>query len=144
MLMSSIFDEMLPQIINCKTAQELWKTLDQTFTSESQARILTICLQLTNAKKGNLSISDYYHQIKNTTATLAVAEQQISDAEFTSYLLGGLGPEYDPFVTSITTRVEPLSYTVWASPRPRILDCKTSSRRLLLSDSQRHSSKPKF
>jgi hypothetical protein len=35
MLMSSISDEMLPQIISCKTAQELWKTLDQTFTSES-------------------------------------------------------------------------------------------------------------
>jgi hypothetical protein len=70
---------------------------------------LTICLQLTNAKKGNLSISDYYHQIKNTTTILAAAGQQISDAEFTSYLLSGLGLEYDSFVTSVATRVEPLS-----------------------------------
>jgi hypothetical protein len=73
---------------------------------------LTICLQLTNAKKGNLSILDYYHQIKNTTTILAAAGQQISDAEFTSYLLSGLGLEYDSFVTSVATRVEPLSIDI--------------------------------
>jgi hypothetical protein len=109
MLMSSISDEMLPQVLGCKTAQELWKTLDNTFTSESQARVLALRLQLTTAKKGNLSVSDYYQQIKHTVATLAAAGHPISDQEFTSYLLGGLGSEYDPFVTSVTTRMEPLS-----------------------------------
>lgn len=70
---------------------------------------MTLRLQLTIAKKGNLSVSDYYHQLKHTVATLAVASHLISDYEFTSYLLGNLGSEYDPFVTSVTTRVGPLS-----------------------------------
>jgi hypothetical protein len=109
MLMSSISDAMLPQVLGCKTAQELWNTLDRTFTSESQARVLNLRLQLTTAKKGNLSVSDHFHKIKHITATLAAAGHPVSDSEFTAYLLGGLGPEYDPFVTSVTTSVEPLS-----------------------------------
>lgn len=44
MLMSSISDDMLPQVISCKTAQELWMTLDWIFTSESQARTLNLRL----------------------------------------------------------------------------------------------------
>jgi hypothetical protein len=100
---------MLPQVISCKTTHELWTTLDQIFTSESQARTLNLRLQLTTAKKGNLSIFDYFCKIKQIIANLAVASHSISDSEFTASLLGGLGPEYDPFVTSVTTRVEPLS-----------------------------------
>jgi hypothetical protein len=109
MLMSSISDDMLPQALGCKTAQELWNTLDSTFTSESQARVLNLRLQLTTAKKGNLSVFDYFHKIKRIVATLAAAGHPVSDFEFTAYLLGGLGPEYDPFMTSVTTRVEPLA-----------------------------------
>jgi hypothetical protein len=108
-LMSSISDEMLPQVLGCKTAQELWKMLDYTFTSESQARVLAFCLQLTTVKKGNLSVSYYYHQIKHIVVILAAAGHPINNHEFTSYLPGGLGSEYDPFVTSVTTRIEPLS-----------------------------------
>jgi hypothetical protein len=107
MLMSSISDDMLPQVISCKTTHELWTTLDQIFTSESQACTLNLRLQLTMAKKGNLSISDYFYKIKQIIANLDAAGHFVSDSEFTASLLGGLGLEYDPFVTSVTTRVEP-------------------------------------
>jgi hypothetical protein len=100
---------MLPQVISYKTTHELWTTLDQIFTFESQARTLNLRLQLTTAKKGNLSISDYFCKIKQIIANLAAAGHSVSDSEFTASLFGGLGPEYDPFVTSVTTRVEPLS-----------------------------------
>jgi outer membrane protein W len=61
------------------------------------------------AKKGNLSVSEHLHKIKHIAATLTATGHPVSDSEFTAYLLGGLGPKYDPFVTSVTTRVEPLS-----------------------------------
>lgn len=41
--------------------------------------------------------------------TLATARQPLNDFESVSYLLIGLGSEYDPFVTSVTTQVDPLS-----------------------------------
>lgn len=61
------------------------------------------------AKKGNLSIFDYFCKIKQIVTTLATAGHPVNDFEFTASLLGGLGPEYDPFVTFVTTCVEPLS-----------------------------------
>jgi hypothetical protein len=39
---------------------------------------------------------------------LAAASQHLNDFESISYLLAGLGSDYDPFVTSVTTRLDPL------------------------------------
>jgi hypothetical protein len=41
---------------------------------------------------------------------LVAARQHLNDFESISYLLAGLGSEYDLFVTSITTRLDPLSF----------------------------------
>jgi len=41
--------------------------------------------------------------------TLAASDKPLKSSEFVSYLLAGLNSEYDPLVTSITTRVDPLS-----------------------------------
>ena len=109
MLMSTISEELLPQVLGCRTAQELWNAVERTFTSASRANTMTLHYQLATAKKGNSSIVDYFHRLKHTAATLAAASQPLNDYEFTSYLLAGLGSEYNSLVTSITTRVEPLT-----------------------------------
>ena len=70
---------------------------------------MQIHYQLATTKKGGSSISDYFQKFKGLADTLAVAGQPFNDFEIVSYLLAGLGPEYDPFVTSVTTCVDPLS-----------------------------------
>jgi hypothetical protein len=40
---------------------------------------------------------------------LAAVGQPLNDFESVSYLLAGLGSEYDPFVTFVTTRMDQLS-----------------------------------
>jgi hypothetical protein len=109
MLMSTISEELLPQVLGCCTAQELWNAIERTFMSASRANTMTLHYQLATAKKGSSSIIDYFHRLKHTAATLAAAGQPFNDYEFTSFLLVGLGLEYDSLVTSITTRVEPLT-----------------------------------
>jgi hypothetical protein len=42
--------------------------------------------------------------------TLTAASQPLNDFESVSFLLKGLGSEFDPFFTSVTTRVDPLSF----------------------------------
>jgi len=109
MLMATISDELLPQVLGCRTAQELWNALAKTFASTAQARMMSLHYELATAKKGSSSITAYFQRIKQISATLAAAKQPLKHFEFTSYLLADLGPEYDPFITSITTRVEPLT-----------------------------------
>lgn len=56
-------------------------------------------------KKGSLSISDYFQKAKSLSHSLAVIEEPLKDSELISYILAGLGPEYDSLVTTITTRI---------------------------------------
>ena len=108
-LLSSLTEGVLTQVVGCTTSRDLWMALERMFTSQSRARIMQIHYQLATAKKGGSSISDYFQKFKGLADTLAAAGQPLNDFEIVSYLLAGLGPEYDPFVTSVTTRVDPLS-----------------------------------
>ena len=70
---------------------------------------MQIHYQLTTLKKGNSSIADYFHQFTTLIDTLVAIAQPLNDFEIVSFLLSNLGSDYDSFVTSVTTRVDPLS-----------------------------------
>lgn len=65
--------------------------------------------QLQTLKKGSLSMSNYRQKSKSIADNLSMVGQSVSDADLTLYILGGLSSEYESFVTSITTRPEPIS-----------------------------------
>lgn len=54
-------------------------------------------------------MSDYFQKFKGLADTLAAAGQPLNSFEVISDLLADFGPEYDPFVASVTTSVDPLS-----------------------------------
>jgi hypothetical protein len=70
---------------------------------------MQIHYQLATTKKGNSSITEYFQIFKTRSDTLAAVGHPLSDFEKQSFLLVGLGFDYDPFVTSVHTRVDPLS-----------------------------------
>ncbi|CAL8993855.1 unnamed protein product [Prunus brigantina] len=51
----------------------------------------------------------YLHSIKEIADGLAAAGQSLSESDIVAYVLGGLPEEYDPLVTSIETRLEPVT-----------------------------------
>ena len=65
--------------------------------------------QLATLKKGSSSVADYFQKFQSLTDSLATVGQPLNDFEMVAFLLAGLGPDYDPFVTFVTTRVEPFS-----------------------------------
>ena len=79
------------------------------FTSQSRARIMQIHYQLATLRKGDSPIADYFHRFTNLADTLAAVDHPLNDIEMISFLLAGLGSDYDSFVTSVNTHVEPLS-----------------------------------
>ena len=70
---------------------------------------MQIHYEFATLKKGNSSITDYFHQFTTLVDTLAATTHALNDFEIISFLLGGLESKYDSFVTSVTTRVDPLS-----------------------------------
>jgi hypothetical protein len=79
------------------------------YSSQSRARIMQVHYQLATLKKGDSTVTEYFQKFKSLADTLAAASQLLNDFELVSFLLAGLGSEFDPFVTSVTTRVDPLS-----------------------------------
>jgi hypothetical protein len=79
------------------------------FASQAHARIMQVHFQLATLKKGNSSITDYFHKLKTLSDTLAGCGQPLNVFEAVSFLLAGLGLEFDPLVTSVTTRVDSIS-----------------------------------
>lgn len=65
--------------------------------------------QLATLKKGSMSIASYYQRAKLLGDTRAATGRTLTSSEFITYLLAGLGKDYKSIVTSITTRVDPLS-----------------------------------
>ena len=108
-LISSLSEKILAHVVKCSTSREVWLTLERMFTSHSHAHIMQIHYQLATLRKGNSPIADYFHRFMNLADTFAAVDHPLNDFEMISFLLAGLGSEYDSFVTLVNTCVDPLS-----------------------------------
>ena len=64
---------------------------------------------LANASKGTSSIADYFAKIMGLAEDMASAGRKLEDEELVSYILAGLGADYNPVVSDIATQVEPIT-----------------------------------
>ena len=108
-LISSLSENILAHVVKCSTSREVWVTLERMFTSQSRARTMQIHYQLATLKKGDSSIADYFHKFTGLADTLAAIDHPLKEFELVSFLLAGLGPDFDSFVTSVKIRTDPLS-----------------------------------
>jgi len=60
-------------------------------------------------KKGAQSISAYFQKAQGFSHLLAAIGKPVDASELVSNILAGLGPDYDPLVTSVTTRQDSIS-----------------------------------
>ncbi|KAA8515147.1 hypothetical protein F0562_018326 [Nyssa sinensis] len=105
-LMSSMTEGVLAQIVSHATSHKVWRALETKFSSQSRARTIQVRTQLANAKKGSQSANDYFLSIKKLADELAMAGQPLKCDDIISYVLAGLGHEYDSFVSSIYARTD--------------------------------------
>ena len=106
---SSLTELMMTQIMSYNTAHEIWESLRRSFTSASQAHIMELRLHLQTIRKGGLSMLDYMLRICNICDNLIAIGELVLEQDQIMAILGGLGPEYNPFVVTITSRAEPIS-----------------------------------
>jgi hypothetical protein len=91
------------------TTHDAWIVLESMFASRSKAQIIQIRTQLTAAKKKGTPVSNYFRHMKSLADTLAAIGKPLREEETISYILAGLGPNYDLLVTSLTTRTDDIT-----------------------------------
>lgn len=92
----SLFDH----IIRCKSAHEIWKTLDHLFNKKNEAQLQILENELANITQGNLFIAEYFLKIKNLCSEISLLnlEEAISEARMRRIIVRSLKSEYIPFV----------------------------------------------
>jgi hypothetical protein len=108
-LISSLTKNILAYVVKCTTSREVWLTLERMFTAHSRACTMNIHYQLSTLKKGDSSISGYFHKFTGLVDTLAAIDQPLKQEEQISFLLAGLGSEYEFFVTTVQMRTDLIS-----------------------------------
>jgi hypothetical protein len=108
-LLSSMTEDVLRDVVAATSSKEVWDSLQKKFSSSTRARTVQIRVELATAKKRDSTAADYYHKITGLANELAAAGAPLQDDEVLSYLLVGLPAEYDLFVTSITSKTDPLT-----------------------------------
>ncbi|KAK6116197.1 hypothetical protein DH2020_050053 [Rehmannia glutinosa] len=105
-ILSSLSERILVSIVGLESSKTVWEALDISFASQNGAKIMQYKLQLQTLKKGTLSMRDYLNKIKSVCDLLASAGHGIDEPDQVLHALSGLGPEYNPIIVSITSRVE--------------------------------------
>ncbi|XP_022136883.1 dr1-associated corepressor homolog isoform X2 [Momordica charantia] len=105
-LFSSMFEEILGEMIHCNTAREVWQILENLYTSRNLARVMQLKSKLENIKKGNLPLKDYFQKVKALVDSLAAAGKKVTVEDHIMHILTGLRSEFESTVSVISARTQ--------------------------------------
>jgi hypothetical protein len=107
-LQSSLTEGVARLVLFANSAQDIWSTLEHSFSQQSMVRSTALRRQLSECKKLDSSAYDYYNKVKTLSDTLTSIGQPLRDAEFTKYDLAGLDSDYNNLVETVNNRDNPM------------------------------------
>jgi hypothetical protein len=108
-LLNSVTREFLGHVATKVTAASAWTALEELFASQSRAKVTNLRFALTDTKKGSMTIPQYFTKMKGFADELAASGKTLDEEEIVSYILNGLDSHYTPLVSSVMSRLEPIS-----------------------------------
>lgn len=108
-LFTSVNKEVFAQIAGATTAFQAWTMVTKMFTAQTRARSMNVRLALATTRKGTMNIAEYFSKMKSLSDELAASGKPMDDEDFTANVLNGLDHEYNPLITALVTRVEPVT-----------------------------------
>jgi hypothetical protein len=97
-LFSSLSKEVFSQVSSATTVAELWVVIQGLHASQSCARVMATRMALATASKGTSSVADYFIKMKGLADEMALVGHKLEDEELVSYILIGLGEDFDSVV----------------------------------------------
>ncbi|CAL1393652.1 unnamed protein product [Linum trigynum] len=106
----SLSDFVLSRLVGCSTMLEAWTRLASTYGSGNRQTLRGLRTQFSELSRGTKSCAPYLARAHDLADRLAALNNPISDDELVDRCLRGLGDEFLPFVRTIETKLEPLSF----------------------------------
>lgn len=108
-LLTTLPREMAIQVATCHTTAELWNTVQGMLASHTRARTVNVRIALANLQKGNSNITEYVGKIRSLCDELVASGKKVDEEDVVSHILAGLDEEFDPVVSAMCSRVEPVT-----------------------------------
>lgn len=99
---ATLSEKVLSTVYGLDTSRQVWCALANRYGSPSKTRIQELRLQLQGLRQGDKSCSEYMHAAKTLADHLAMVGKPVTDEDLISYIIGGLNPRYNAFITSFT------------------------------------------
>ena len=110
-LLFSLSIDVMHLMVNCQTSHCVWCTLEQTLAFSSNSCNMQLHRSFHDLWQGNASFVMYMQQEKSLLDELLAAGWPFSLEDFNLYVFRELRGDFKDLVTSLVTKVEPLSYT---------------------------------
>lgn len=108
-LFSSLSKEIFSQVASSTTSAKLWAAIHGLQASQSRTRVIATRMALATATKGSSTVAEYFTKMKGLADEMASAGRKLDDEELVSYILTGLGEDFESVVTAVSVRVEPIT-----------------------------------
>ncbi|KAL4309252.1 hypothetical protein GQ457_01G011170 [Hibiscus cannabinus] len=95
-LLSSISTSILPSLVNCHTAFEIWEKVQKIFSVSSTTKIMHLHCSLKNLRKMDQNMREYLAQIHAVCDSLVACGNPLTETMHISAILSGLPSEYEP------------------------------------------------
>jgi hypothetical protein len=89
-LLGSMTEEILGQMVGRSTSAAVWSTVTAMFSAQNRAGVRQIRRQLTTMKKNDLPAEEYFNKMKGYADALAMVGHPLSDDELIDYMVVGL------------------------------------------------------
>ena len=101
---STLTPSVLALTVGCHSAKEVWKVLENRFSSISRSHIMNLKGELHNIRKGCDSVDLYLQKIKVVRDKLMAVGIILDDEELLHIAIKGLPKEFNAFKSAIRTR----------------------------------------
>jgi hypothetical protein len=105
----------LSTIYGLQTSQQVWTSLATKFASSTRSHVSHLKRQLQSLRQGSKSCSEYLKNAQSLSNQLAAIGKPIDDEDLISYIISGLNPSFNAFVTvfSIHPRTKLLHFLIF-------------------------------
>jgi hypothetical protein len=96
----SLFPSVLSTIYGLHTSRQVWSSLSTRFASQSRSQVLHLKRQLHGLQQGSKSCTEYLRLAKSIADQLAAVGKPADDEDLISFIMSGLNPSFNSFITS--------------------------------------------
>jgi hypothetical protein len=106
----TLSDKVLSTVYGLDTSRLVWAALANRFASQSRSRIAHLKRQLQTLKQGSKTCSKFLQTAKMWSDQLATVGKPLDDEDIINFIIGGLNPSFNTFVTSYSLTNRDLNF----------------------------------